>query len=496
MGRTRTVPPVTYGEDGQPLAWAQRPGPGPEVAQPWPPPGPQSWPPPYWPYPPPAPPAARRPFGLRLALILTGVLVLCGTPAVWAVVTIAPVLGPGVLGLAGGDSPAPSGVRSPRPGDPEHVRAAWIRAQIDTALGEQASALLAGDETRFMAVADGGNATVRNDLALRFRGLRALNVTQWKPGVAGLPTPVAGASGRTEWQADLSLRHCFVEPACEPEPLEVATRWVERDGKAYLVDVDASDLEQNGPRPWELSELKVSVGRRAVVVTTEKYAVQLPALLADAEQAAVLADRFVVGGKRPDRYHVFLAGPAEWRQWYSRDLPAWAAGYAVSTSARRMDVVLNAAEVASGEMPHIMRHELSHAASLRGARHQTPGNWWLIEGLAEHAEFHGQSATRHDAVSAGAVRRFVRSGGWDGAVTVAGPNESAPGWEAGARYGIAFLTVRRLVERYGEAKLLAFYQAVVHDGKPFAEAASAAFGADWAAVQADCVSYLKRTVGA
>lgn len=431
----------------------------------------------------------RRSTLRRVLLLCAALTVLCGTPAVWAVARYAQTLMPA---LVGSDVPeaTPTGSRSPRPGDPPAVRAAWMRAQISSALDAQGAALLRGDEDGFLAIGEAGNTEVRKELARRYRSLRALQVTVWDPEVSTTPTPPSG--GADQWRARLSLRHCFVVSTCEPEELRVESRWVDRDGRAYLVELAPSGADQNGPRPWEVADLRAAVGKRAVVATTADYASRLSGLLSEADRAAGVADRYTVG-PAPDRYRLFFAGNAEWRRWYNGNRPEWAAGYAVPTSNRRIDVMLNAAEVPSGFLDDIMRHELSHAASLRGARHQSGNLWWLVEGLAEQAELYGRPASEHDAVAAGAVRRFIGSGKWDGTVAVTEPGASAELQEAGARYGIAFLAVRRLMERYGEAKTMAFFKAVVHDGKSAETAAPDALGAQWTDVQADCVSYVRRT---
>ena len=440
-------------------------------------------------------PTRRSGLALRLAVLAVVLVLLCGASVVFVFVRYAPTLTglEGSRGGAVGASATPSGPRSPQPGDPPGVQAAWMRAQVDTVLEEQAAALLRGDEQGFLAVADAGDARLRADLARRYRSLKALQVTRWEPAVAALPRQQVGADGRTEWVARLSLRHCFAVPTCEESELRVESRWVERDGRAYLVSLDTSGANQNGPRPWEVADLRVAVGTRVTVATTAKYASRLPALLREADRAAAVADRYAIGGV-PDHYHLYFAGSAEWAQWYSGKRPAWAAGYAVPVSATDIDVVLNAAQTPSNFVDDIMRHELSHAASLRGARNKE-GAWWLIEGLAEHAELHGQPARQHDAVRSGAVRRFIRSGKWTGSVMITEPAASASAEEAAARYGIAFLVVRRLAERYGDAKLLSFVEAVVHHDETPQAAAAQVFGVAWETVQADCASYVRSTAG-
>jgi hypothetical protein len=447
----------------------------------------------------PEPPAGRRSVALRVSLIVLACFVLCGTPAVWAFVRIAPALTSGTpsrpVGSADSVSATPTSVRSPQPGDPPSVRAAWMRAQIDTSLTTQATALLKGDEKAFVATGEASNASVREKLTTHYRGLRALKITKWAGRVTVSPEQVAGTGSGGEWKAKLSFQHCFVTPTCEVEELRIESRWVERGGHAYLSELSDSSDSQNGPRPWEVSDLKVAVGKRVVMATTAKYSARLSSLLSEADKAAAVADRYSVGSPPPDRYRVYFAGTTEWKTWYGGDRPTWAAGYAVPTSQKRIDVVLNATETPASFIDDILRHELSHVAALRGASHQGSESWWLIEGLAEQAEMNGRPVGQHDSVASGALRTFVRSGNWNNKVALTEPADSANLKDAGARYGVAFLGVRRLVERFGETKVLAFFKAVVHDGKALPEAAQSTLGAQWTAVEADCVSYIKRTAG-
>ena len=66
--------------------------------------------------------------------------------------------------------------------------------------------------------------------------------------------------------------------------------------------------------------------------------------------------------------------------------------------------------------------------------------------------------------------------------------------EAAARYGVAFLAVRRIADRYGEEKMLDFFGRVVHDDESLDKAARAALGASWTTVRADCARFIRTSV--
>lgn len=446
-------------------------------------------------------PDAARPrrgsLALRLSLAVTLVLAVCCGTGLWAGTQIGSAIdrsahGPRLGSVRGAE---PGTARSPQPGDPAHVRTAWMSAQIDATLAAQAQALLRGDERGFVAAAEPGNAAVAGELRRRYSSLRALRIAGWQPVVVNGPSETVGGEARDQWQAMVSLRHCFVVSGCETDGLLVDTRWAEHGGRAVLAKIETSSGSEQGPRPWEVTALRGAAGARTVVATTARYAYRLPTLLREAEKAAVVADRYVVGRVRPDIYRIYLAGSDEWKKWYGGGRPPWAAGYAVGVSGRHIDVVLNAAHTPDGYLDDILRHEMTHAASLIGARHQGDSNWWLIEGLADHAMLHGQPASRHDALASGALHRFIRLGQWDGKATVSAPDEDAAMSDAGARYGVAFLAVRRLSERFGDAKVLTFFEAIVHNGHVVDSASQLAFGMDWAGVHADCVRYIRDRAG-
>ena len=79
----------------------------------------------------------------------------------------------------------------------------------------------------------------------------------------------------------------------------------------------------------------------------------------------------------------------------------------------------------------------------------------------------------------------------NGDPAVAAPGERASIGEAAARYGIAFLTVRRIADKYGMAKMLDFFGRVVHDAEYLNNAARSALGVPWQTVKADCVRYIR-----
>ncbi|MDP9798001.1 hypothetical protein J2S43_006513 [Catenuloplanes nepalensis] len=441
--------------------------------------------PPSWYAPPPPPPRKRR--GRTAVIVLAVFAALAAATAV----AVYPV-------LTGRDAdataaPAVTGPpASPGPSALSYERVPWIRYQIDAALQAQAAALLAGDENGFLApVAEGGTELTR-DLRRRFETLRAMQVTAWSEEMIGAPTPVTGKGGRDEWRVVVDLRHCFVVPECTVDGLRAETRWVETPAQGLrMVAFAPSEAEENGPRPWEVTNLTVSVGARTVVGVTPKYARRLPELQKQAEAAALLADRYVRGDAGPvDRYRIFMADGKEWQRWYGGEDLEWAAGFAVPTGEARLDVVLNLSEMPEDFIDDTLRHELAHVATLRGADYSDDDDsWWMIEGIADYVDELGVPVSEYD--EADLVARYAGEVDMKDGVVVPPPDADTEDWQVAARYGVGYYAVRRISERFGEPAMLAFFDAVVRDGKTLKDAAPATLGKDWDDVNRDCLAYLE-----
>ncbi|WP_343444894.1 hypothetical protein [Micromonospora schwarzwaldensis] len=364
----------------------------------------------------------------------------------------------------------------------ERQLAARMVAQLD----RQGSALLRGDRAGFLAVAE---STVRPALTRRYAALRALRVTTWRPTTERVPVAVDGQPG--QWRLTVTVGYCFVVPGCAPSTVELGTRWRVVGEQPRLIAVEPSRTDPTGVRPWEVDELAVAVGKRALVATTPAQRAKLPGLLAQAEAAARTADRYAVGPP-PDRYLVYYAGRAEWQRWYGGGRPKWTAGYAVGVGGGRHDVVLNAQSLAPAGVDDLLRHELTHAASLPDQGYADHAAWWLVEGLAEYAGADGQPVDRYEGLAE--VRKLVR-GGWSGRLDAVAPADDATDARVGGAYGVGYLAVRHLVDRYGEQRVLDFFRAVVHERRSPDVAADEVFGDEWATLHDDCVAYVRSAAG-
>ncbi|MER5704181.1 hypothetical protein ABT023_19885 [Micromonospora sp. NPDC002296] len=424
-------------------------------------------------------PRRRKPWPLLVALGVVLLLLTCGLPAVLLVGVLHEAAGRSVVGRLGPAAAA----------DPATLAAGQLGERIAVQLDRQATALLGGDRAGFLAVAE---PAARPALTRRYDALRALRVTVWRPEQTGLPTLVPGRPD--EWRIMVRFQYCLVVPGCRPSPVLINTRWRDAAGAPLLVAMEESRSVETGTRPWEVSELVVAVGPRTVVATTPALRGKLPGLLRQAEAAARAADGYAVGGAPPDRYRVFYAGRAEWLSWYGGGRPTWTGGYAVTVGGGHYEVVLNADGLSATGADDLLRHELTHAASLPERGYPGTSTWWLVEGIAEYAGTGATPVGRYEGLAE--VRKMLApGGGWNGRLDDLAPADDAPAQRVGGSYGVSYLAVRHLVDRFGEQRVLAFFRAVVHDRRTPEKASVQAFGEFWTGLHDECVGYARSAAG-
>lgn len=381
-------------------------------------------------------------------------------------------------------SPKPSPARSPKDGDALSVRQAWVLEKVREVLDQQRAALLSGNEAGYLAVVDPEMTKKdRDGLVRQFRLLRAMQVAQWTD-----EPQQARDWSNDKWAIDITSSACFVKPVCANAGAGAKTEWRVKGAIATLVSW-TPDTEIH---PWQASELVARAGERTIVATTKPYASRLPSLVAEAEKAAVIADRFARDGKTPARYVVYYAATPEWKQWFGWTPPDWSGGVAIDVSDDRYELVLNADYLHPSAVDDLLRHELTHASSLPGRYTNSRALWWLIEGIAELAEMEGSPASSHPGASE--IAKLIANGTVT-SLDVPPPTSSAEEEIVAARYGVAFLGVRCISERFGEEKLVQFFHRVVHDGIALSVAAPQILQMEWQPLNSECFGYVRETAG-
>jgi hypothetical protein len=404
--------------------------------------------------PPPAPPVRRRWWWLP------------GTLAAGVVVVVAVAL---FLTAAGGAKPAVA-TGSASPSGPARSRSlADVKADlINEGLAAQSRALLAGDLNGYLAPV---GVQLHEEFTQRFHSLRALRVARWTARVTQMPPDISDRSIVT-----VTIDYCLGDKDCEPAELVLPSTWTVQDSRAVAT------MFQRTVLPWDLTPLQAVHGRRVIVAAPASHAGQLQRTLTAADKAADIADRFARWGAPPKRYVVYIAGPEQWRSWWNGQDES-AAGYAVGS----YGVAVKADQTGRDWLVNLLTHEFAHVLSI-GDDYGGRRDWWLTEGLAEYVADRDGSWTRDRLPS---VRRYVRAGRWDGAITLGGMPSGASDEDQAARYGIALLAVACLAKRFGEDRMLTFFTAVVRKLSDPDTAAPAVFGTAWAPAASACAAEVR-----
>jgi hypothetical protein len=399
----------------------------------------------------PAPPQEEPPGHRRLRVLLAAGV------AVTLVAVLCLAVGTSAKPESGG-KPDASFSRSKRPLD---VKAELINA----GLAAQSTALLDGDLNGYLASVD---TALHEEFTQRFQSLRALRVAHWTARVTRMPVEPDDALTVT-----VTIGYCLGDTGCEPVELVLPSTWTVRDGRAIVTTFQRTAM------PWDTTALRAVSGRRVVAAAPASLADQLDQVVAAADKAADMADRFARWGPPPKRYVVYVAGPEQARTWWNGEDRGFG-GYAFGSPG----VVVQAGQ---DGMVNLLAHEFAHVVSL-GDERAPWGLWWLTEGLAEYVADQDGSWTRDRLPS---VRRYLRAGRWDGAVTLDGVPAGASTDDARARYGIALLTVACLAQRFGEDAMLAFFTSVVRKGSDPQAASLNVFGTEWAPVADGCAAGIR-----
>ncbi|MEV4622575.1 hypothetical protein AB0J74_28170 [Asanoa sp. NPDC049573] len=392
-----------------------------------------------------------------------------------------------LAGCSTGD-PATSAVTpAASPADPP----AALAQKINVVLTAQSAALTEGDEAGFLAPAK-GNAEVEATLKRRFAGLRAMRVGEVHQQVSFGPEP-SGTPGR--WNAQIRFDYCLGGTGCGVDGPQLLSSWEETPEGVRLVDLDPSSY---GPRPWEVDDLAVQVGERAIVAAPKSHAADLRGLLPIADRAAEVADTFALGGNKPFRYVVYLAPKEQWKTWFSNNIREDRyAGYALISREEGTDLVLNLADLSREDADSLLRHEMAHLATITHApRSDTDGSaWWLAEGIAEVAGEQGQGSDADDYRGTD-VRAFLRATpSYKGNLATVGPAQNDTASQTSARYGLGYYASRCIDEKYGRKKLLALADALLRNDKEASAVSPGILGTKWKTVESNCFAYTRRAVG-
>jgi hypothetical protein len=152
-----------------------------------------------------------------------------------------------------------------------------------------------------------------------------------------------------------------------------------------------------------------------------------------------------------------------------------------------------------GGVAGVIQHEFGHVATMAGldpygSSRAMADEDSFLEGIAELCSYDGHASWGR--ARNGDIRDYLRTGKWSGHAFLTKEFDSSNNTTVSAAYGIGYLAMRRLVERFGLTRTLEFWGAVERDDTDFDHAARQFLGSPWSKVEADIRAYVKRTVGA
>ncbi|GAA0580914.1 hypothetical protein GCM10010172_77270 [Paractinoplanes ferrugineus] len=398
--------------------------------------------------------------------------------------------------------PQPKGAAIAAPSVPPASSGAEPATPYDRAvavLEAQAKALLAGDESGWLAAVDASKAPLVAKYRGLFRNLRGLGVTrfEYEPG---LGRAVKGDA--TALSIRVESLYCFGEQMC---PADAATEWAKPPhisqtvtmrpvgGRFVISALGASpnpDFHQ--PLPWESTDLVFATGKRVVVAAATGQEKYLPVVLPVAEQAAVVADRYAALNGTPQRdYRIFLAGEKQWKSWYGGEPDEWAIGLAMPLNRRGIDVIVRMSEMDDAlTLRTTVQHELGHVVTLTGAfQMDAVEDTWLSEGIAEYIGWKPKGA-------AGSFRKYSVKWQFDRAapksIVPVRPGPKAPARAGDAFYGLSHWAADCMAAKYGETKLFTFVRLVLTEDNSYDQASRDAYGVPFATVDKACVSWIRK----
>ncbi len=369
-----------------------------------------------------------------------------------------------VVGFDGTKS-TPAGVpdaQAARSTSPEPDLIGKPHDSIRSVLKAQRQALLSGNEVGWLNDVDPDVPGLLLAFRRIYRNLRAMGISAWDAEVTHDDRiPLATTT------LDVSVDYCFLLPACQPQAkgqahpphTTLGITFGEKSGRVYVEGLNVPPVKRSDvlALPWEVSDLTVLLGNRVIVAAAPGVAGWAAQALPLAEKAAVVADRYSRWTPPPSRYIVYLAGHAEAKMWLRGDLEATReVGVAQQLGSHDIQVVILLPEAATGgRLREVIQHEFGHVATLRGTE-PDPATFAsddsFVEGVAEYIAHAGEPVNTSRNAS---VRRFLKSDRWKGEVILPVYLDADDADVTTAKYGIGYLTVRYLADKYGENLMLA-----------------------------------------
>lgn len=338
-------------------------------------------------------------------------------------------------------------------------------ADISEVLAARARALVAGNETGFLATVDEATPAFYAAQKIVFENLQDLPVTSisYDVGTSGLPN-APGITGGPLLSPPIVEHVYFADTDQRPVANEVDETFVRRDGH-WLMAADSlhSQPGEVTARPWDSGRIDVVVHGHLIVVTDASSG--LAQSVANTVVADLTADADVLDVPVDDHLMVdaTTSGGVET---FDNNEPAGAVTFAVTsitggkTGLAGYRVKLNPSYITQIlQDPALLRHELTHFLMFR---YSGAVPTWLNEGLADYVG-HQPAGLSSEYMTPSTYDRLMRR---PQVLTVSGLFGQDPDTD----YPLAMACVTYLVDHGGIAKVEALMQAyLAFPGEPYGD---------------------------
>jgi hypothetical protein len=347
-----------------------------------------------------------------------------------------------------------------------------------------------------MAAVDPGQPALRKRFEQLYSTFQALHVTQFE-----YDFPHGGKSGNP-MQLDGEMVFCLSQKACpslisgrQDGPSHLAQKLtLKASGGRWLITRATSNAGPNTmePYPWEAGNMVFRQGSRVTVGAPKSLAGDLKTVLAIADKAARVDDRFATMVGNPQlRYRVFLATDKAWKTWYGGNDADYAVAYTIPTGAAGSDVVLHMPKLEDDrqELKVVLQHEMGHVATLSNLHTGDDADLWLMEGVADYIGWLPQHT--HQDWNFPAVRDALHGSHPPKSMVESPLKDDASDGAVARFYGLGHFAVECLVAKYGEARAMNFVRLKLREVNDLDGAAQQAFGTSFKTVDKGCVTWMK-----
>ena len=438
-------------------------------------------------------PAPRSRWRVRLLAAAAMVELVVGVVATQAVEP-----GPGAQGTVPAAATARARVVVADPA--RALRTDGVRALLDA----RAAAVLGKDRAAFLATVDPQAVAFRTMQAKLIDALRDVPIGTWAYDLNPDAERAADADldkrhGPGWWAPDVVLRYGLKGYDKQPLPSNQYLTFVQRGTRWYIAaDADFKPISQDSGRAlWDGGPVLVVKGASSLVLGHPRSKALLTTIAGAMDRAVPQVNAFwgtgwsgqvvVLVPDNQSELNTILGSVSDFSQIAAVATAELADGHSPHHPVGERVIVNPANFNKLGALGRrvVLTHEVTHVASRAATGPFEPT--WLVEGIADYSGYLGLALPL--SITARDLREDLRKGKpvtrLPSAQDFDTTNAALP-----QAYERAWLAVVRLVERYGQPKLLAFYRAVgAADSAAAAQAAfttvlgttDAAFEKEWAA---------------